>query len=98
MLRYAVLVLLTSNGRLYRSVMADFDRHKRRRGIFRGPSEGVKSWAAFWMGIADWLITARIRWREGDPSPTLRRTRLCPVGALGAVAAVVLLGQRLLGG
>jgi hypothetical protein len=60
-------------------------------GRLRGPSEGIRAWTDYWIGIADWAIDARRRWRDINPPQAARRSLI----HAGTVSLVVVLGARI---
>lgn len=66
--------------------------------FFRGPSQGILNWTAFFEERADWLASFRKRWHEGDPaSPRTSRWRIV-LGSGTALLAVAAIVERVLGG
>jgi hypothetical protein len=57
-----------------------------------GPSDRTRAWVAFIEEQADWLVGARKRWHEGDPTPRAHRLGLIGSGA-GLLAVAIAVGR-----
>jgi hypothetical protein len=82
---------MASNTPIYR------DESAPHQGLLRGPSKGVRAWAAFFEERADWFVDARKRWHDGDPPPRAGRWRLV-LGSGTVLIGAVAIVERVLGG
>jgi hypothetical protein len=68
------------------------DGSKRRRGLLRGPSQGVEEWTAYLQKFVDWLIGARGRWHRSGPQKTIKPSVVLVGGSTVVVVVRFLTG------